>query len=254
MQSDLLKKMFDNPPPKIGLPEAKAMPRRHLSRIPCGYEDMKKHLEKYVALVKELGADDARVVNVRDIPQDPRILMKCSSPKCPGYGTSGSCPPYYTGDFQKAKEYLGAYTWALVYRVDIPDEGRKYLFGPESLKTFPSKEGRHRLGSVKRYCYGMGDTVESVAFYDGHYFAANCHFGPCLLTFCEEFGKCQEIKTGFCRFPTLARPSVEQTFSIDFNKLANQLGWEHYMLNFCGYPMDCPSDSNYFQMGLTLID
>lgn len=246
--------MFDNPPPKVGVPEAKYIPRRHLGRIPCSHEDMDKHLKKYVALIRELGADDARIVNVRDIPQDPRVLLKCSSPKCPGYGRSGSCPPHCTGTYQQAKEYLNAYTWAIVYRVDIPDEGRKYISGPESLETYRSKEGRHRLGSVQRYCYGMGDRVESAAFYDGHYFAINCHFGPCLLSFCEEFEQCQEIKAGVCRFPTLAKPSVEQTFCVDFIKLANQLGWEHYMLGFCGHPQDYPSDFHSFQIGLTLID
>ncbi len=31
----------------------------------------------------------------------------------------------------------------------------------------------------------MGDDVQSAAYYHGHYFAINCHFGPCLVSLCE---------------------------------------------------------------------
>jgi predicted metal-binding protein len=254
MKSSVFEKMFDNPPPKMGIPEPQNMPRRPLGRIPCTDEEMEMHLQKYVKLIKEKGADDARIVRARDIPQDPRVLLKCSSPKCAGYGRSGSCPPHCTGDFQKAKEALEAYTWALVYRIDIPAEGRKYVSGPHSLDSFRTKEDRHRLGSFQRYCWGMGDEVESVAFYDGHYFAINCHFGPCLRALCEEFEHCQEIKTGVCRFPMIAKPSVEQTFCIDFIKLGASFGWHHYMLGYCGYPQDFPEDHTSFVIGITLID
>lgn len=254
MKKDVLKKMFDNPPPRMGVPEKKNIPRIPSRRIPCTPREMKTHLQKYVDLIKARGADDARIVRARSIPQDPRVLLKCSSPKCPGYGLSGSCPPHCSGDFQKAKEFLRAYTWALVYRVDIPHEGRKYISGPDSLDNYRTKEGRHRLGSFGRYCYGMGDAVESVAFYDGHYFAINCHFGPCLAILCEEFDHCMEIKAGVCRFPTIAKPSVEQTFCVDFIKLATSLGWNHYMQGYCAYPQDFPKGYTSFAIGLIVID
>lgn len=254
MKSRVLKKMFDNPPPKPGIPASKDIPRMPVARIPSTAGELQSHLSKYITLLKENGADDARVVNAREIPQDPRVLLKCSSPKCPGYGISGSCPPHCTGNFQQAKEFIHAYTWAIVYRVDIPTEGRRYVSGPDSLESYRTKDGRHRLGSFQRYFHGMGDYVESVAFYDGHYFAINCHFGPCLTSLCEEFDHCQEIKAGVCRFPTLAKPSVEQTFCVDFIKLATRLGWEHYMMGFCPHPQDYPKGYTSFALGLILID
>lgn len=254
MNSELLKKMFDNPPPKMGLPLPENIPRRPTTRIPFSHEELEDHLQKYVSLIKKKGANDARIVSARDIPQDPRVLLKCSTPKCPGYGLSGSCPPHCTGDFQRAKEYVNAYDWAIVYRVDIPKEGRKYVSGPESLDGYRTKEGRHRMVSFSRYFHSMGDYVESVAFYDGHYFVINCHFGPCLSSLCEEFDQCQEIKTGVCRFPTIAKPSVEQTFCVDFIKLANSLGWSHYMLGMCPHPEDYPEDATSFSIGLILIE
>jgi len=114
---------------------------------------MHAHLQKYLKLIKEKGADDVRIVNARDIPQDPRVLLKCSSPKCPFYGQSGGCPPHFTGSFQQAKEFLNAYNWAIVYRVDIPDEGRQYATGPGLFEQLKTKEGRHKLASMQRYCF-----------------------------------------------------------------------------------------------------
>ena len=223
------------------------------SRIPCSHEEMEIHLQKYVDLIKEKGADDARVVNARDIPQDPRVLLKCSSPKCPFYGRSGSCPPHCTGTFSEAKEFMNAYSWAIVYRVDVPEGGREYITGPELVEQIKTEEGRHRLASMQRYFWHLGDSVESVAYYDGHYFAINCHFGPCLLSLCEEFETCQEMKTGICRFPTIAKPSVEQTLCVDFIKLASMLGWQHYMWGYCAYSKDYPKDHTPFAVGLILI-
>ena len=127
MDQDLMKKMFDNPPPKPGLPQKATIPRRRISRTPVTKVETMDHLERYIDLIKNEGADAAAIVPASKIPQDPRVLLKCSSPKCPPYGKSGSCPPHFKGDYQKAKEYLGAYSWAIVYRVDIANEGRKII-------------------------------------------------------------------------------------------------------------------------------
>ncbi len=51
--------MFDNPPPKMGVPENKSIPRIPSHRIPCTPREMKTHLQKYVDLIKARGADDA---------------------------------------------------------------------------------------------------------------------------------------------------------------------------------------------------
>lgn len=249
----LLEKMFDNPPPKPGVPDETKIPRIGTSRIPCTEEMLQEHLNKYVQLLDSEGADETKIVRAEEIPQDPRVILKCYHPKCPGYGRSGSCPPHFTGDFQKAKEYLGAYEWAITYRVNIPREGLRYLTSPSQIEAIRTKEYFHAIGSLLRYVYGKGDLVEQAAFYDGHYFAINCHFGPCLFQHCEKFGDCQEIKIGKCRFPFRARPSVEQSFSIDFLKLAAQLGWEYHMLGPCAFPEDFPKDYQPYFIGLVLI-
>jgi predicted metal-binding protein len=250
---NVFQKMFDNPPPKPGLPDETKFPRIVSARIPCSQEDLDAHLRKYVQTLLDEGADEARIIRAKDIPQDPRVILKCSHPKCPAYGRSGSCPPHVTGDFQKAKEFLHAYDWAIVYRVNIPKNGLRYLTSPSRIEAMRSKELRHASGSMQRYVYGIGDKIERDAFYDGHYFVVNCHFGPCMNEHCEEFTDCQEMKVGHCRFPHKAKPSVEQTFAVDFLKLASQLGWEYYMLGPCAFPQDYPQDYQPYFIGLVMI-
>lgn len=110
------------------------------------------------------------------------------------------------------------------------------------------------LASMQRYFWHMGDYVQSAAYYDGHYFAVNCHFGPCLVRLCEYFESCQEMKIGICRFPTIAKPSVKQTFCVDFIQLTANLGWQHYMWGYCAVGKDYPEDHTPFAIGLIMID
>ena len=253
MQDKNKNKIFDNPPPLPGIPDETKFPRIVPSQIPCTQEVLKDHLARYVQMLLDDGADEAKIVHAKDIPQDPRVILKCSHPKCPGYGRSGSCPPHVTGDYQKAKEYLNAYEWAIVYRVNIPEAGLKYLTGPSHIEAIRNKEYNHISGSILRYVAEKGDMVERAAFYDGHYFAVSCHYGPCLYEYCETFKSCQEIENGKCRFPYRARPSVEQFFSIDLIKLANQLGWENYMVGPCAFPQDFPKGYQPYFIGLVLV-
>ena len=69
-----LKKMFDNPPPKMCVPENKSIPRIPSHRIACTSREMKTHLPKNVYLIKARGADHARIVRARAIPQAPAFF------------------------------------------------------------------------------------------------------------------------------------------------------------------------------------
>ena len=130
MDADLMKKMFEILHRRWEYRKPKDIPRMPTTRIPCTPEELAGASSKIPQNDQRKGADDARIVNARDIPQDPRVLLKCSSPKCPFYGRSGCCPPHCKGSFQEAKEYLNAYNWAIIYRVNIPEEGRDYVTGP----------------------------------------------------------------------------------------------------------------------------
>ncbi|MEW6443073.1 MAG: DUF2284 domain-containing protein [bacterium] len=246
--------MLDNPVPKMGPPPREQIPRMPLSRIPCTHAELQAHLQKYVNTLLQQGAHEARIVSAREIPQDPRVMLKCHSPKCPFYGNSGSCPPHFTGTYAQALENLAAYAWAIVYRLNVPEEGWPYISGPGLVEAIGTKEGLQRYGSMLRYLFRVGDAAESAAYYDGHYFAINLHFGPCLIALCQDFGTCQEIKAGVCRFPLRAKPSVEQTFAIDLMKLAARMGWENYAWGYCAFPQDFPKDYKPFGLGIVLID
>ena len=71
MKSDenLFKKMFDNPPPKPGLPDETTFPRIISAKIPCSQEELEDHLDKYVQILFDEGADEVKIVRARDIPQ-----------------------------------------------------------------------------------------------------------------------------------------------------------------------------------------
>lgn len=253
-KENLVEEIFNNPAPDPGLPDETKIPRIVSGRIPCSNDDLRDHLEKYVQMLLDEVADEALIIRAKDIPQDPRVLLKCSHPKCPAYGRSGSCPPHVKGDFETAKQNLRAYDWAIVYRVFLPKEGLHYLTSPSQIEALRTKEYYHASGSSLRYVYGRGDVVERAAFYDGHYYAINLHFGPCLSEYCEKFKNCQEIKAGVCRFPFKSKPSVEQTFGIDFLKLAAQLGWEYHMLGPCAFLQDFPQEYQPYFIGLALIE
>ena len=59
---NLFEKMFDNPPPKPGLPDETKFPRIVSARIPCSPEELQAHLSKYVQTLLSEGADEARIV------------------------------------------------------------------------------------------------------------------------------------------------------------------------------------------------
>ena len=65
-QSDVFKKMFDNAPPTVEVTEANSIPGCIFAEFPALTNLWKKHLEKQVALVRELGADDACIVKVKN--------------------------------------------------------------------------------------------------------------------------------------------------------------------------------------------
>ncbi len=48
--------------------------------------NLDRDLEKYRKQALDLGADEARVIGVDEIPVDERVIVKCQIPRCPSYG------------------------------------------------------------------------------------------------------------------------------------------------------------------------
>ena len=101
---------------------------------------------------------------------------------------------------------------------------------------------------------GMGNSIDTADFLRNLDQIALQFFPWAVLIewLCSQ-QNCQEIEMGVCRFPYKAKPSPEQTFCIDFLKLASQLGWDYYMLGPCVFPEDLPNSYRPYLIGLILI-
>lgn len=183
-------------------------------RIPSYYDvaDVSRDLEKYRELALTQGAADARVISPREIKVDVRARAKCQIPSCTYFGTCLHCPPH-TIDPYWMSLLLGEYRFGLVFCLRFPPE--RMVATDKKI----SQEDRRRLANLVL-------SIETAAFYDGYYFAMGLGAGSCKATWCPEV-PCQALAGGGCRFPGVARPSMEAV-GLDVFGLAARLGWDIY--------------------------
>ena len=200
-------------------------------------ERLVSSMEKYVSLAVELGATAAVAVRAADIPVDPRVSLKCSIPKCFGYGTSAHCPPYSMKPEETAA-IIEKYRMALVLSLETPS--------PVIVRDKTTI--RERVDAYKNI-FEMVSRIESSAFYDGYYLSVGFAAGSCKSTYCHNV-PCSVLQNEKCRLSLRARPSMEAV-GIDCYKLATRLGWEIYPIgsDACA---DCIPHG--LLMGLVLID
>lgn len=130
------------------------------------------HQEMLAARARRLGFASARAIATGDVAIRPWVRLRCRF-GCSRYDASFTCPPS-APDEKKLRETLSSYTHALLV------EG-----------TPPSKEFHERLLALERDF-----------FLNGHPEALAFGAGPCPV--------CSECPPqGRCRFPELARPSLE---------------------------------------------
>ena len=86
------------------------------------YEDrLQQDLERYRAKALELGATQAKIVKVEEIPVDERVTLKCQIPRCFGYGVSAHCPPN-TMKPAELRDLLKKYHWAVFFIKEVASE------------------------------------------------------------------------------------------------------------------------------------
>lgn len=197
----------------------------------------KEHIRKYTELVLESGAAAAEGIEVRNIPVDPRVALKCSIPKCFGYGTSAHCPPHCMKP-EETQRIIDLYSAAVVFSLEVPPE----------VIVRDKDTILERVGAYKKV-FELVSLLESAAFYDGYYLAAGFAAGSCKSTYCYNVS-CTVLQGEKCRLSLRSRPSMEAV-SIDCYKLATDLGWEIYPIG-----SDAPACSFPFGrlMGMVLID
>ncbi|MEM5785864.1 MAG: DUF2284 domain-containing protein [Syntrophobacteraceae bacterium] len=174
-------------------------------------EDLGRYVEKAV----ELGATRAKVVPVGEIPVDERVTLKCQIPRCFGYGAGAHCPPN-TLKPAELRELLTKYARAVLFIKEVP---------PEVIVR--SKQTIKERVDAYQQVYKIVTEVESMAFYDGHYFAFGFGAGSCRHTFCGQQKDCQALSGDKCRFPLIARPSMEAV-GIDVYQMVAKAGWDIY--------------------------
>lgn len=144
------------------------------------------HRDILGARAKGLGFKSARVIATGEIAIEPWVRLKCRF-GCSRHDAALTCPPF-SPDEEKMKAILSRYTHALLV------EG-----------TPPSKQFHERLLELER-----------AFFLNGHSEALAFGAGPCPV--------CSECPPeGRCRFPELARPSLESC-GVDVYETARRAG------------------------------
>ena len=205
-------------------------------RLSVPEQEMRAHLARYERLALERGATRAAWVPASAVPVDERVSLKCSVPKCFGYGTCANCPPHSLKP-EETRRIASQYDWAVVFGLQIPPE-------------VAVRDKATILARVEAYkkVFEITSAVESAAFYDGHYLSAGFAAGSCKSTFCYD-KPCAVLGGEKCRFQLRSRPSMESV-GIDCYRIAVQLGWAIYPIGSDAGPRCVPHAT---LMGLVLV-
>lgn len=194
--------------------------------------------ERYAELAIEFGADDAKVVSCTNVPIDERARMKCRVPRCRFWEQSSHCSPSAPSP-EEMRTLLGKYEYAVFIKVNVrPVED---LADHRRSREMSTKHHRKLAEIIGK--------IEALACHEGHYFAMGFGSGSCKKHLC--LGKdCQVLTGSECRFPLIARPSME-VVGMDAFRLAARVGWEVYHIGLKKVdPKDVPCA---VLLGLVLI-
>jgi predicted metal-binding protein len=207
-------------------------------------EQLLSDLDKYRQEAIRLGMTDAKVITIDQIVVDTRVRGKCRIPMCMEYGVSANCPPHSPTPAQ-TQELIGNYQHGIFMKKEVRPEG---MAGPDVAKNLI--QGKFDPEQIKRMRAVMEipAQIESMAFYDGYYFAL-AYGGACKIIYCAGL-ECQAIKEGqHCRFPYRSRPSMESA-GMDVFRMCAQVGWDIYQIGSQTPPETVPCGT---LAGLVLI-
>lgn len=152
-----------------------------------------KNLSYYVKRVLQLGAEEAKIIDTKNIVTGNWVRLKCQY-GCKGYGNRLTCPPFSPTP-EYTKKMIAEYKKAL-------------------LLTYHSKPGQER--AKRRKMHRVVARLEREIFLDGYYKAFGMVAGPCRY--------CVPCKVNdACKFPEYARPAMEAC-GIDVYQTARNSG------------------------------
>ncbi len=180
------------------------------------------HLRELKEEALRLGASDATVITTSLIHVEPDLIEMCKPPLCEGYGKSAHCPPHVMPP-EEAGPWLSSFSWAVLFKTDVD---------PEVLLS----DGRFQ---AFRPIYTLCSILETRSKDMGYDRSTGLAAGSCKAVFCMD-QPCEALKPrGRCRFPLLARPSME-ALGINVFRLVKALGWEIYPILKESNPKDIP--------------
>jgi len=171
----------------------------------------------------ELGASGAEAIEPASIPVQDEIIKLCEPPRCEGYGKSVNCPPHAMKPAE-ARRWIRTFWGAVLFKIDTSPE---ILLSEERIEVF-------------RRIYDMASRLEAFARDRGYRHAKGLAAGSCKAVFCKGL-PCQALEEGgICRFPEVARPSME-ALGINVFKVVEKAGWEIHHMGRDSNPKEVPS-------------
>ena len=192
----------------------------------------------------ELGAVEAKIIQVEKIVIEDRVVFKCKL-GCEKYGKTLACPPYApTPD--EFRKIVGEYQYAMFMKFKTRVEGDSELIKYLSMGDDSSIPLAMKL-RVEKFWSGWKDEMkkllaivhdlEKAAAKEGYLLAAGLVSGACQL--CE---KCN-VEKGVCIHPTMKRYS-EEGVGVNVKATAEKVGIKFTL----------PFDKNPETFALLLID
>lgn len=174
--------------------------------------------EQLVIAAKNLGADEAKIIDSKEIVVDKRVRLKCAIPVCASYGRHLMCPPNLMSVDEFA-DALALYEKALILQVEADYDSADKSGVCLNKKTCDELEKSTNTPDWQTKLHRLVNQVETLAFKEGYYLAAGLIGGDCAL--CPE---CVTPRSGEpCRRPFEARPSME-AMGIDVLKTCREVG------------------------------
>jgi predicted metal-binding protein len=170
-----------------------------------------------------LGAGDACVIPSAQIQPQDAIVAMCRHPGCEGYGQCVHCPPHVMPPAE-AKSWLTRFQHGVLFKIDLPPE---LLFSGERFDPF-------------REVFTIASRLEARAEILGFKDARGLGAGSCKSVFCPERSCAALTPGGRCRFPRLARPSME-ALGINVFELARVVNWPIHRITADSDPGEIPS-------------
>jgi len=155
-----------------------------------------------------LGASDTRIVPTGMISIEDDVVEMCRPPLCEEYGRSINCPPNVMSP-KEARMWVRGFSAALFFKIDVSPET---LFSPKGLDVF-------------RKVYIIASKLETLSEGLGFDHSKGLGAGSCKSVFCGDIPCDALMDKGRCRYPSLARPSME-ALGMNVFRLARDVGWE----------------------------